>query len=200
MSAGADNKHTTHDIQPIPYLFEGDNLIRCILILGLPWFVVVDICRVLGIKQPTRAVEKLDDDEKGVCDIHTLGGIQTHLVVSESGLYTLMLRSHAAMEVGTPAHRFRKWVTSDLIPTIRKTGRYNSASQPLPGSPKESDSEKLQKVAEVRRLCGQRAALDLWVALGLETVPSMFHPSRQGEFGFTIDLDDSPPSAPTVVN
>jgi len=167
---------------------EGDNLIRCIQIAGEPWFVVVDICRVLGIKQPTRAVEKLDKDELGVTDIHTKAGLREHLIVSESGLYTLILRSHAAVTPGTAAHRFRKWVTSDLIPAVRKTGGYNTASPPLPGSAKETDYEKLLKVAEVRRLCGPRAGLDLWVALGLETVPSMFYPAKQGELPFTIDL------------
>lgn len=196
----ATDRHSTSDIQPIPYLFEGGSLIRCIPKNGEPWFVVVDICQVIGIKQPTRTVEKLDNDEKGVADIHTLGGVQRHLTVSESGLYTLMLRSHAATEAGTAAHRFRKWVTSDLIPAVRKNGRYNSATPPLPGSARETDSEKLQKVAEVRRLCGPKAALDLWVALGMETVPSMFYPSRQGEFGFSADLDDTLPSDTITVN
>lgn len=196
----AGTSHSTSDVQPIPFLFEGDNLIRCLLIAGVPWFVVVDICRVVGIKQPTRAVEKLDQEERGYADIHTLGGVQHHLVVSESGLYTLILRSHAAMEPGTVAYRFRKWVTTELLPQIRKTGNYHTPSRPIPGTPRESDSEKLQKVAEVRRLCGCRAGLALWVALGLETVPEMFHPSRQGEFPFTIEMDDIPPDPSITMN
>lgn len=196
----ANPSHSTSDVQPIPFLFEGDNLIRCLLIAGAPWFVVVDICRILKIKNAADAVKSLDKDEKGIAFIETLGGPQELLIVSESGLYTLMLRSHAAVTPGSAAHKFRRWVTSDLIPTIRKTGRYNAAPLPQPGTPRESDSEKLQKVAEVRRLCGCRAGLALWVALGLETVPEMFHPSRQGEFPFTIEMDDTPPDPSITMN
>jgi anti-repressor protein len=61
-----------------------------------PWFVAKDVCAVLGIEQATRAVEPLDDDEKGVSSIHTLGGEQQALIVSEGGLYRLILRSRQA--------------------------------------------------------------------------------------------------------
>ena len=70
------------------------------------------------------ATAKLDDDEKGISSIDTLGGMQDLLVVTESGLYTLILRCRDAVTPGTTAHSFRKWVTSEVLPTIRKTGAY----------------------------------------------------------------------------
>lgn len=121
-----------HPPKVTPFLFEGENLLRVFDREGAPWFVAVDVCRTLGIQQATRAVEPLDDDEKGVSSIHTPGGFQEVLVISEGGLYTLILRSRDATKPGTIAHRFRKWVTGEVLPSIRKTGSYE---QPAPISP-----------------------------------------------------------------
>lgn len=66
----------------------------------------------------------LDDDEKGVHSMHTPGGQQDFTIISESGLYTLILRCRDAVTPGTIPYRFRKWVTSEVLPQIRKTGRY----------------------------------------------------------------------------
>jgi len=87
---------------------------------GIPWFVAKDVCDVLGIKQATRAVESLDDDEKGVSSIHTQGGIQQMLSVNESGVYALIFRSRKP-----EAKAFRKWVTSEVLPALRQTGGYS---------------------------------------------------------------------------
>ena len=78
--------------------------------------MATDVCRAIGIKQATRAVESLDDDEKGMSSTHTPGGFRSLLIVSEGGLYTLILRSRAATTPGTVQHRFRKWVTSEVLP------------------------------------------------------------------------------------
>jgi prophage antirepressor-like protein len=102
-----------------PFLFEGESLVRTVLLDGAPWFVAVDVCRVLGIQQATRAVENLDEDEKGVTTTHTLGGPQELLTVSESGLYALIFRSRKPAAV-----RFRKWVTGEVLPALRGEGRY----------------------------------------------------------------------------
>jgi len=100
---------------------------------GNPWFVAKDVCRVLEIVDHHQAVERLDDDERGRCLISTTisnqhGDYGTQMkeavTVSESGLYTLMLRRRDAVNPGTPAHRFRKWVTGEVLPAIRKTGGY----------------------------------------------------------------------------
>lgn len=102
------------------------NAVRVLMRDELPWFVAADVCRALGIQNAAQAVQSLDEDEKGICSTYTLGGEQGVLCVSESGLYTIILRSRDAVKAGTVAHRFRKWVTSDVLPSIRRTGRYEA--------------------------------------------------------------------------
>lgn len=113
-----------------PFLFEDEHLVRITDRSGDPWFFAKDVCECLGIKNYRDAVEKLDGDEKGVALTDTLGGAQEQIIVSEGGLYTLILRSRQATTPGTMQHRFRKWVTSEVLPSIRKTGAY--ATQPQP--------------------------------------------------------------------
>lgn len=91
---------------------------------GEPWFILADVCRVLEIKNASQAAERLDADEKGIYFSDTLGGKQEVLIVSEPGLYSLILRSQGATRPGTAAFRFRKFVTADLLPTLRKHGVY----------------------------------------------------------------------------
>jgi len=86
---------------------------------GNPWFVVADVCRILEHSKPSMAIEGLDDDQKGVRKVYTLGGDQDMLVVNESGMYDLVIRSNKPN-----ARKFRRWITSEVIPSIRKTGRY----------------------------------------------------------------------------
>jgi prophage antirepressor-like protein len=107
-----------------PFLFEGENLVRVVMRDGNPWFVAADVCKVLGIKNSRDALEKLDDDEKGVALTDTLRGPQEVSIVSEGGLYTLVLRSRDATKQGTVPHRFRRWITGEVIPQIRQTGGY----------------------------------------------------------------------------
>ncbi|MHA0043897.1 BRO-N domain-containing protein [Deinococcus sp. PEB2-63] len=90
---------------------------------GQPWFVLKDVCAVLGVKQPVRVAKRLDDDEKEVSQIHTLGGSQDMLVVNESGLYAVILRSDKP-----EAKPFRKWVTAEVLPCIRQHGFYEVPS------------------------------------------------------------------------
>lgn len=91
---------------------------------GNPWFVARDVCKALAIAHAASALRSLDPDEKGVHSMHTPGGAQEVSVVSESGMYTLMLRCRDAVKPGTVPHRFRKWVTGEVLPTLRKTGHY----------------------------------------------------------------------------
>ncbi|NGM39033.1 Bro-N domain-containing protein [Methylobacterium sp. DB0501] len=87
---------------------------------GDPWFVLTDVCRKLEIGNPSDAAKRLDDDEKGVATIDTPGGRQPATIISESGLYSLILTSRKE-----GAKAFRKWVTSEVLPSIRKTGSYH---------------------------------------------------------------------------
>ncbi len=124
---GGDNstkRGITMNTKPSIFNFESDSAIRAIMIDGNPWFFASDVCRAIGIANHRDAVRKLDDDEKGVGSTDTLGGEQESVIISESGLYTLILRCRDAVTPGTIPYRFRKWVTSEVLPQIRKTGRY----------------------------------------------------------------------------
>lgn len=92
-----------------------------------PLFAVSDVCTALGISNPTMAVSKLADFEKTQIDIGQGPAINA---VNESGLYTLILRSRDAVKEGTPAYRFRVKVTAEILPAIRRTGRYECPLAP----------------------------------------------------------------------
>jgi predicted DNA-binding transcriptional regulator AlpA len=91
---------------------------------GNPWFCAADIIAALGLDR--KALERLDDDERGVNSIHTLGGEQRMTFVTEPGLYSLILGSRKP-----EAKRFKRWVTHEVLPAIRKTGRYAVARSPV---------------------------------------------------------------------
>lgn len=92
---------------------------------GMPWFVAVDVCSALELSNTAKAVSRLDDDEKGVTTGDTLGGKQELTTINESGLYSLIMTSRK-----DEAKRFKKWVTSEVLPTIRKTGSYGAGKPP----------------------------------------------------------------------
>lgn len=96
-------------------------LVRVVDRDGAPWFVLAEVCRFLGIGNPSDAAGRLDDDEKGVATVETLGGPQEVVIVNESGFYSLVMRSRKA-----EAKRFRKWVTSVVLPEIRRTGTFGT--------------------------------------------------------------------------
>lgn len=91
---------------------------------GEPWFVLADVCRALGIKNPSQVASRLDADEKGVIINDTLGGRQEMVIISEPGLNWVVMRSNAANTPGTFAHRFRRWLTHEVLPSLRKHGCY----------------------------------------------------------------------------
>lgn len=90
------------------------NEVRIVIKNGEPWFVAIDVCKALHVQNIRQVVAKLDDDEKGVCNTYTPGGNQEVTIVSESGLYALILRSRKP-----EARKFRKWVTSEVLPDLR---------------------------------------------------------------------------------
>ena len=108
------------------YNFESHS-IRTIAINNEPWFVAVDVCNALNIANSRDALLKLDEDEKttvGLTDSQAGNGAQSLSLVSESGMYTLILRCRDAVKKGSVPHRFRKWVTAEVLPQIRRTGKY----------------------------------------------------------------------------
>ena len=93
--------------------------VRVVECEGEPWFVAKDVCECLELTDVSKTISLLDDDEKGTNSIRTPGGEQQMLVVSEPGLYSLILRSRKP-----EAKAFKRWVTHDVIPSIRKRGLY----------------------------------------------------------------------------
>lgn len=107
--------------------------IRTLAINNEPWFVAVDICRALNLSSPSMAIANLDDDEKYTLSLtEGIKGVGKQVqelnLVSESGMYTLILRCRDAVKKGSVPHRFRKWVTSEVLPQIRKTGSYSKTT------------------------------------------------------------------------
>lgn len=96
------------------------------MVLDEPWFVASDVCAVLDYRDAFNAVRILDADEKGTHNMSTPGGEQRVTIISESGLYALVLRSRKP-----EARQFRKWVTAEVLPAIRKTGRYETPAAPV---------------------------------------------------------------------
>ena len=91
--------------------------IRTTVIDGEPWFVAVDVCNVLDLSNPTIAVSRLDEDERAKFNLGRQGDAT---IVNEPGLYTLVLGSRKP-----EAKAFKRWITHEVIPAIRKTGTYN---------------------------------------------------------------------------
>lgn len=121
-----------------PFAFE-DALVRIHLDeAGQPWFVARDVCAVLELGNSREAIRNLDDDEKAdvrITDISSNGVTQARTVntVSESGLYSLVFRSRKEA-----ARRFRKWVTAEVLPALRKSGSYSlnpAGAKPPQGVP-----------------------------------------------------------------
>ena len=102
-------------------IFENEHFgqIRIIEQDGEPWFVAADVCRALELGEVHVAMRRLDDDEKGRCSIPTPGGVQEMSIINEPGLYSLVLGSRKP-----EAKAFKRWITHDIIPAIRKTGGY----------------------------------------------------------------------------
>ena len=93
--------------------------VRVVTIEGEPWFVAADVCAVLGLARQQDSTRHLDDDEKGECSVDTPSGRQQMVVVNEPGLYSLILRSRKP-----EAKAFKRWVTHEVLPALRRTGSY----------------------------------------------------------------------------
>lgn len=104
-------------------VFENETFgqVRSVLRDGDPWFVAADVCRALELDKTWNALQRLDDDEKGTTSISTLGGQQEMSIVNEPGLYSLVLGSRKP-----EAKAFKRWITHEVIPSIRQTGQYQA--------------------------------------------------------------------------
>ena len=93
---------------------------------GEPWWILNDVCAVLDVKSPRSVAARLDDDEKGVRKTDTLGGEQEMTIINEPGLYSVILRSNKP-----EAKEFKRWLTHEVIPSIRKTETWLSLNQAI---------------------------------------------------------------------
>lgn len=108
-----------------PFLFDSHH-VRVLVHGGEPWFVAADICEALGLSNVTQAISRLDDDEQALISNEGISrGNDMVNVVSESGMYSLVLSSRKP-----EAKRFKKWVTAEVLPAIRKTGAYGTPAVP----------------------------------------------------------------------
>ena len=109
--------------------------VRTTVINNEPWFVGKDVAEILGYTNPSKAItDHVDEEDKGVTKCYTLGGVQSLVTINESGLYSLILSSKMPQ-----AKSFKRWVTSEVLPQIRKTGGY------IPISENETDEEFLAR-------------------------------------------------------
>ncbi len=102
-------------------VFKEENLgqVRTVEKEGEVWFVAKDVCTILDVKNTSQALQGLDEDEKLIYTLHISGQNRETAMVNESGLYTLVIRSNKP-----EAKQFRKWITSEVLPSIRKHGMY----------------------------------------------------------------------------
>ncbi|EHW4467494.1 Bro-N domain-containing protein [Salmonella enterica subsp. enterica serovar Kottbus] len=156
----------------------GDSEIRVINKCGEPWFVAKDVCDALTLTNSRKALTALDDDEKGVTLSYTLGGEQNLSIVSESGMYTLVLRCRDAVNKGSVPHKFRKWVTAEVLPSIRKHGEYVKGKKttveertPLRDAVNMLVGKKGLRYDDAYNMVHQRFGIDSIDELSIEQIP-----------------------------
>ena len=139
-----------------PTLFTyADTPVRVLDVDGEPWFVAADIAKILGYREAYDMTRRLDDEDKGPRSVRTPGGDQTMTTISEPGLYVAVLGSQVP-----GARDFKRWVTHEVLPTIRRTGTYQQ-----PKTLAERSVELIQDLhAEVAALAPKASAWDTMVS------------------------------------
>ena len=140
--------------------------VRILVRDGDPWFAATDVCRVLEIGNTSQALTRLDDDEKGLIPNETPGGVQQIAMVSESGLYALVLGSRKP-----DAKVFKRWVTHEVLPSIRKTGSY--VAPIVTAAPTFDPSDPRVVVAVIRSLDTKVLALEATVTEQVEVIAEL---------------------------
>ena len=142
--------------------------VRTIDIDGLAWFVAKDVIAALNLDR--KALERLDEDEKGARSIHTPGGQQEMTVVNESGLFSLVLGSRKP-----EAKRFKRWITSEVLPAIRKNGSYglDEAALHRPEVEGKRNSLLAAQLADARAQIDAMRRLSLNISIPLPTAAAL---------------------------
>ena len=155
-----------------------NNEVRIIIHNGEPWFCLTDVCRVLGLSNPTSVVERLDADERSKFNLGRQGEVW---FINESGLYNVILRSDKP-----EAKPFRKWVTSEVLPSVRTTGVYmtgNAADRIL-----QDPDFIIQLATQVKERNAQLAAAKEKIALD---APKVEYFDRAVERGDNLSFRDT---------
>jgi prophage antirepressor-like protein len=122
--------------------------VRIIEMNGEPWFVGKDVATILGYKETAKAIRThVDEEDKGVSVLDTPGGKQEVIIINESGLYSLILSSKLPS-----AKEFKHWVTADVLPSIRKTGKYSAYKEPNESTQARLINAKVRFARELQRL------------------------------------------------
>lgn len=143
---------------PLVFTFpETAQHVRSVMIDGEPWFVGKDACEAVGITKYRDAIVQLDEDERVSAAVDTPGGAQQMALVSEAGVYALMLISRSPR-----VKSFRRWLTHEVVPSLRATGSYSvePATPSLPQDFEEALVALLDKVRETKALTAKVAELE----------------------------------------
>ncbi|HEX9837117.1 MAG TPA: Bro-N domain-containing protein [Alphaproteobacteria bacterium] len=149
-----------------------DEAVRAIEIDAEPWFVGRDVCRCLEISDHHQALGRLDDDEKGGYNIPTQRGARNMIVISEPGVYRLVFTSRTEV-----AERFKRWLAHEVLPALRRHGRFEIGRAPAAGAGGVSArmaadlAPALSMVREARHVFGVVAARALWRETPLPYLP-----------------------------
>ena len=140
-------------VKPQAFAFDAHK-VRVLQINSEPWFVAADVCEVLDIQNVAQAVTRLDDDERSMFNIGRQGDAH---IINESGLYSLTLTSRKP-----DAKRFKKWITAEVLPMIRKTGRYGIQVAPaVPQSLSAALRLAADQAEQIEQIEQQQVQLDI---------------------------------------
>jgi prophage antirepressor-like protein len=128
----------------IERIFDG-NRVRVFMKNETPWFVLVDVCKVLGLTNPTEMARNIDDDDLSKSEgTDSIGRRTMFTMINESGLYALIFRSRKES-----ARAFKRWITSEVLPSIRRTGSYS-----IPGQLRKLSTKNRNAMTEAWKECG----------------------------------------------
>lgn len=130
----------------VPFTY-GSAAVRVVMVDGEPWFVLGDLCRALGLTNPTMVRDRLDEGLSQIYPLQTAGGMQQVTIVSEAGMYEVVIRSDKPEAV-----TFRRWITGTVLPEIRQTGGYNAQ----PAIPQTREERFALALAEAGQMLAEK--------------------------------------------
>jgi prophage antirepressor-like protein len=165
--------------QVIPFIYN-DKPVRSVMRGDEPWFAGKDVCAVLDIRDHRQALERLDADERGRCNIPTPMGEQEMVIISEAGVFRLVFTSRRP-----EAEAFKRWLAHEVLPQLRRTGRYAvpaAAPEPVTSAePLRAVEVKLRMVQVAQALHGLGYARKVWAEQGLTAIMPVVDPGPDAD-------------------